>query len=609
MTAINLREALIGRPLATSQAHHERLSKLKALAVFASDALSSTAYATEEILFVLILAGTGAIFLSIPVAIAIAVLLIIVGTSYYQTIHAYPNGGGSYIVSKDNLGALPGLVAGAALLVDYVLTVAVSIAAGVAALFSWLPFLLPYKVELTVLAVIIITVVNLRGMRESASIFAVPTYIFMFSVFTMLGVGFFQYLAGTLGQVAGLSPESLMLNEDITAFFILRAFSAGCTALTGVEAISDGIPAFRKPESHNAGQTLIAMILILGSMFIGVTLLAHQVGAVPQEHQTVLSQIARTVFGDNLAYVLLQLSTAFILLLAANTSFADFPRLSFFLARDGYLPRPLSNIGDRLVFSNGIILLGALASILLVIFGGDTHDLLPLYAVGVFISFTLSQSGMVVRWFRLKTRGWQAGALMNGIGAVATFVVLGVIIITRFLHGAWIVIVLIPVIVWIFLSIHQHYRQAAAQLSLDEYGAPPRIRRHRVIVPVAGIHRGVLHALQYAASLSNDVTAVYVETDPTETEKFRQKWDRWGDGIRLVVLRSEYRSIIEPLIAYLDKLEACQADDVITVVMPQFLPSRWWHNILHNQTAFLIRLALLFRRGMVVTDVPYRLRD
>lgn len=609
MATVNLRRLLIGDPLATSQAQHERLGKLKALAVFASDALSSTAYATEEILFVLILAGTGALTLSIPVAAAIAVLLLIVGTSYYQTIHAYPNGGGSYIVSKDNLGTLPGLVAGAALLVDYVLTVAVSIAAGVAALFSWLPFLLPYRIELAVAAVAIVTLINLRGVRESASVFAVPTYVFMFSVFILLGVGLFRYLTRTLAPVASLPPESVLPGEAVTAFFILRAFSAGCTALTGVEAISNGIPAFRKPESHNAGQTLIAMVLILGSMFIGITLLAHQIGAVPQEHETVLSQVARAIFGNNLAYVLVQLSTAFILLLAANTSYADFPRLSSLIARDGYLPRPLSNIGDRLVFSNGIILLGALAAALLVLFGGDTHSLLPLYAVGVFLSFTLSQMGMVVRWFRLKTHGWQREAVINGVGAVATFVVLGVIIVTRFTHGAWIVAVLIPLIVWMFLAIHQHYLQAAAQLSLDEYGAPPRIRRHRVIVPIANVHRGVLQALHYARTLSNDVTAVYVETDPAETVRMREKWNMWGDGVRLEVLNSDYRSIIEPLIAYLDKVDACQPDDIITVVMPQFLASRWWHNILHNQTALLLRLALLFRRGMVVTDVPYRLKD
>ena len=610
MATVNFRQLLIGKPLATSQAQHERLSKLKALTVFASDALSSTAYATEEILLVLVLAGTGFLYLSIPVAMAIAVLLLIVGTSYYQTIHAYPNGGGSYIVSKDNLGTMPGLIAGASLLVDYVLTVAVSVAAGVAALFSWLPFLLPYRVELAVAAVAFMTLINLRGVRESGTVFAVPTYFFIVSVFAMLAVGLFRFLTNSLPPVdyAAL-PSEFAFTEEITLFFILRAFSAGCTALTGVEAISNGIPAFRKPESDNAGKTLIAMVLILGSMFIGITLLAHRVGAVPLEHETVLSQVARGVFGDNVLYAAVQIATALILIMAANTSFADFPRLSSLIARDGFLPRPLSNIGDRLVFSNGIILLGALASILLVAFGGDTHALLPLYAIGVFLSFTLSQSGMVVHWFRLKTPNWQREAVINGIGATATLVVLIVIVMTRFTHGGWIVVVLIPIIVALFLMIHRHYREAAAQLSLEDYGAPQRIRRHRVIVPIADVHRGVLEALHYARALSDDVTAVYVETDPEETANVREKWNRWGDGVRLEVLKSDYRSIIEPLIIYLDKVDACQPDDMITVVMPQFLASRWWHNLLHNQTALLIRLSLLFRRGMVVTDVPYRLKD
>ncbi|MGH2522095.1 MAG: APC family permease, partial [Anaerolineales bacterium] len=516
----------------------------------------------------------------------------------------------AYIVSKANLGTLPGLVAGAALLVDYVLTVAVSVAAGVAAVVSWLPFLLPYRVELAVAAVAVMTIINLRGVRESGTIFAVPTYFFIFAVFGMLAVGLLRYVTGTLGTAdATLLGEELIRIEALSLFFILRAFSAGCTALTGVEAISNGIPAFKKPESDNAGKTLIAMVLILGTMFIGITLLAHQVHAIPREHETVLSQVARTIFGDNVLYVLVQLATAMILIMAANTSFADFPRLSSLIARDGYLPRPLSNLGDRLVFSNGIILLGALASILLVLFRGDTHALLPLYAIGVFLSFTLSQSGMVIHWFKLKSSGWQREALINGVGALATFVVLLVIVVTRFTHGGWIVVVLIPFIVWLFQSVHRHYIETAVQLSLDEYGAPPRIRRHRVIVPIAGVHRGVLCALQYARTLSPDVTAVYVETDPAETARVHEKWQKWGDGVRLRVLKSEYRSIVEPLIGYLDQVDACQPDDMITVVMPQFLASRWWHNILHNQTALLIRLALLFRRGMVVTDVPYRLKD
>ncbi len=609
MATINVRRLLIGDPLATSQAHHERLTKAKALAVFASDALSSNAYATEEILLVLVLAGSGALGLSINVAVGIAALLLIVGTSYYQIIRSYPKGGGTYIVSKDNLGTLPSLVAGAALLIDYILTVAVSIAAGVAALFSWLPFLLPYRVPVAIACIAIVTIINLRGVRESASIFAVPTYIFVVSVFGMLALGLWRVATGTLVPIEYAAGEIATPTQLVGTFLILRAFSAGCTALTGIEAIADGVPAFRKPESVNAGRTLVAMIIILGSMFIGISFVAHQLGVAPVHGETVLSQMARALLGNGWAYVLVQVATAFILLLAANTAFADFPRLSSFIARDGFLPRPLANIGDRLVFSNGIVLLGVLASLLIVAFRGDTHALLPLYAIGVFLCFTLSQSGMVVRWFRQRTPGWHWRALLNGVGAAATLVVLGVIVMTRFTHGGWIVIILLPAIVAVFMKIHGHYVKTAGQLSLEDYGAPPRIRRHRVVVPIAGVHRGVLQALNYARTLSNDVTAVYVETDPADTQKLREKWVKWGDGMRLEVLQSDYRSIVEPLLSYLDRIDACQKDDIITVVMPQFLASRWWHNILHNQTALLVRLALLFRRGMVVTDVPYQLKD
>ncbi len=609
MASLNLRRLILGSPIATSEALHERLGKFKALAVFASDALSSNAYATEEILLVLVLAGTGALALSVPLAGLIALLLVIVGTSYYQIIRSYPLGGGTYLVSKDNLGTLPSLVAGAALLIDYILTVAVSIAAGVAALSSWLPVLLPYRVPMAIAAVALITIINLRGVRESASIFAVPTYVFVVSMFGLLAVGLYRLATGTLLPIDHGAAEVAQQLQPVTIFLLLRAFSAGCTALTGIEAIADGVPAFRKPEAVNAGQTLVAMILILGSLFVGISFLARQIGLVPEHGQTVLSQIARSVVGSGPLYVVIQIATALILFLAANTAYADFPRLSSFIARDGFLPRPLGNIGDRLVFSNGIIVLGVLASVLLVAFRGDTHALLPLYAIGVFLCFTLSQSGMVMRWWRLRTAGWQVSIFINGLGALTTFMVLCVIITTRFTHGGWIVIALIPLIVWGFSQIHRHYVHTARQLSLEDYGAPPRIRRHRVVVPVAGVHRGVLVALNYARTLSNDVTAVYVETDPVVTAKFIDKWQTWGDGVRLIVLVSDYRSIVDPLIGYLDKIDACQGDDIITVVMPQFLAPRWWHNLLHNQTALLIRLALVFRRGMVVTDVPYRLKD
>jgi amino acid transporter len=608
----NLRRLLIGNPLETAMAKHERITKLKALAVFSSDALSSVAYATEEILFVLILAGSAGTMLLLPIALAIVGLLFIVGISYYQTIHAYPSGGGAYIVSKENLGILPGLIAGGALMIGYILTVTVSIAAGVSAIYSAVPQLLPYRVMIGIGATALITMINLRGIRESATIFALPTYVFIGTILTLLTIGMVKLITGSLVP-ATLSAGEIEIAgplQNLTLFLILRAFSAGCTALTGVEAISNGIPAFKPPESSNAGKTLISMVVILSTMFLGITVLANSIHAIPLHDETVLSQVGRVVFGPGVGYAITQAATGLILILAANTAFADFPRLTSLIAKDGYLPRQLSNLGDRLVFSNGIVALGILSAILLVIFGGDTHRLLPLYAAGVFLSFTLSQAGMVVRWRRLKGSGWQRSIAINGFGAISTGIVTLVITLTRFTQGAWIVTVLIPCTVWIFLSINKHYKNVAAQLSLDRFGAPPAISRHRVIVPIGGIHQGVIHALHYAKSISSDVTAILADVDPVETAKIVEKWNRWGDGVRLEVLPSPYRSIIGPIHEYLDHLDQeRQTHDMVTVVLPQFIPSHWWGNLLHNQTALLLRLSLIFRRGTVVTDVPYHIRS
>ena len=608
----SLRRFIIGDPLATAMAKHERISKLKALAVFSSDALSSVAYATEEILFVLILAGSAGTKNLLPIAAAIAVLLFIVGTSYFQTIHAYPNGGGAYIVSKENLGILPGLTAGGALLIGYILTVTVSVAAGVGAIYSALPFLFPYRVVIGAFAIIIITLINLRGIRESATIFALPTYVFIFTILALLIIGFFKLANHSLMAAPPLNNEQVLAGpvQALGLFLILRAFSAGCTALTGVEAISNGIPAFKPPESNNAGITLIMMIVTLSTMFLGITVLANAIHAIPSHSETVLSQIGRSVFGSGVGYAISQTATALILILAANTAFADFPRLTSLIAKDGFLPRQLANLGDRLVFSNGIIALGILSAILLALFGGDTHRLLPLYAAGVFLSFTLSQTGMVIRWRRLRGPGWQHSMAINGFGAFATGVVTLVVTVTRFTQGAWIVTLLIPFTVWIFLSIHKHYQNVADQLSLEQFGAPPAIRRHRVIIPIGGVHQGVIHALHYARSISNDVTAVIADVDPEQTKRVLEKWERWGDGTRLEVLPSPYRSIIEPIHEYLDHIDQeRQLLDTVTVVLPQFISTQWWGNLLHNQTALLLRLSLIFRRGVVVTDVPYRLRS
>jgi amino acid transporter len=602
----NLKRLFVGTPLATSQSRHERLGKATALATFASDALSSVAYATEEILLVLILAGSVALSYSLPIGVAIAVLVFIVVTSYRQTILAYPQGGGAYIVSKDNLGVVPGLVAAAALMIDYVLTVAVSVAAGVAAVTSALPTLYPLRVWLCVAAVAGVTIANLRGLRESGRLFAAPTYLFIASVGALVAWG-------VVGTIFDLLPEAPYQPhppglEGVGLFLILRAFASGCAALTGVEAVSDGVPAFRPPEARNARVVLTWLGLILILLFIGITYLAYDLGIVPREHETVVSQIARHVFGGGLVYYEIQFVTMLILLLAANTSFADFPRLSFFLARDRFIPRQFATQGDRLVFSNGIVILGAVALVLLLVFQGDTHQLIPLYAVGVFISFTLSQASMVRRWFRLRGEGWWWRMFFNALGAGATGIVMVTIATTKFSHGAWIVVLLIPTLVTLFLTVRRHYETVARQLSLEDV-PPPHPLDNTVLVLVGDLHRGVVRALQYAQTLSQNAKAVYVETDPERTRRLEERWGKWGMGVPLIVLNSPYRSLLGPLMDYIDQLRKQRGENhVVTVVIPEFLPARWWQQLLHNQTALLIKGQLLFRKNVVVTDVPYHLK-
>lgn len=602
-----LKRLLVGAPMPLAQARHERLSKTLALAVFSSDALSSVAYATEEILLILVLAGAAATHLATPIALSITALLIIVAISYQQTIHAYPSGGGSYIVARANLGAVPGLVAAAALLVDYVLTVSVSVAAGVAAITSAVPELHPYKVTLGVICVIAIAAANIRGVRESGRIFAVPTYFFIVSFGVLLVGGFYRLLTGSLDPAA---PPPLPATEHLSWFLILRAFSSGCTAMTGTEAISNGIQAFRPPESRNAAITLGWMAGILATMFVGITVLASTLGIVPVETETVVSQIARRLFGTGLLYYLIQAATAMILILAANTSFADFPRLSSLLARDRFVPRQFANLGDRLVFSNGILVLAGLAALLIVVFRGDTHALIPLYAVGVFISFTLSQSGMVMHWWRTRTAGWHRRLAINGVGATATGVVTIVIAATKFTHGAWIVVLVIPLLVLTFLAMRSHYDDVAEQLSLEGW-TPPPLPSHTVLVVIGDVHRGVVRALQYAKTLAPNaaVRAVFVEIDPAKTHRLEERWAKWGQEVPLVILSSPYRSLLGPFLEYLDHLQSLGEDHFVTVVLPEFLPRRWWQHILHNQTALLIKGALLFRKNTVVADVPYLLKS
>lgn len=608
----DIKRILIGNPLATDQMSHERLGKIQALAVLSSDALSSVAYATEEIILMLALAGAGALAVSWPISIGIAILLAIVATSYYQTIHAYPTGGGSYTVSKENLGTIPSLVAGAALLTDYLLTVAVSISAGVAAITSAFPLLFPFKVELALAAVAIVTLVNLRGLRESGRVFSIPTYFFVVMMYLLLGVGLVRWLFGGLTPLPVPSPTELAASRQLGLFLILRAFASGCTAMTGVEAISNGIPVFKKPESTNAGKTLLWMAGILITMFLGTAFLAYKIGIYPVEGQTTVSLIARSVFGGNSPlYYALQIATALILFLAANTSYSDFPRLSMWMAQDRFMPRQLANLGDRLVYANGIMMLGILAGVLIILFNASTNALIPLYAVGVFLSFTLNQSGMVRHWFKLKTPGWQRLAVINGVGAIATFTVLIVMAVTKFTSGAWAIILLIPVMVFIFQAIHAHYLSVAEQLSLNARWPVPA-KRHTIVIPVADLHRGVLKAIRYGQSLTGDLKAVTVNVNPEATARLQKRWAEVLPELDLVVIPSPYRSVIQPLTEYVDQFVQ-QEGDFVTVVLAEFVPVKWWHHLLHNQTGMALKLALLYSRKSwkgrfhIITDVPFYL--
>jgi amino acid transporter len=620
------RKWLIGNPLATADAPHQTIGKLIGLAVFSSDAMSSVAYGPQELMMMLAAAGVASLTYSLPLVMGIVALLAILTISYEQTIHAYPNGGGSYIVSRDNLGVLPAQIAGAALLTDYILTVAVSISSSVAQVTSAFPNLYRWRVEIAVFFILFIMVINLRGVKESGITFAIPTYFFIIMMYITIIAGLVRYFAGTLGVVTN-PPELTILAEpqSLTLFLLLKSFASGTASVTGVEAISDGITAFREPRSKNAGTTLLLMALILGSMLIGVTFLSGQVSAIPSEEETLVSQIARTVFeGRGLLYLITIIGTTVILVMAANTAFADFPRLASITAMDGFLPRQLAFRGSRLVYSRGIATLAILASLLIIIFKANVSRLIPLYAIGVFLSFTLSQSGMARRWWKsghLKPdqekkeqgstlkyeKSWQIKMIINGFGAVVTFFVTIIFAITKFADGAWVVVILLPVLVTIFYSIHRHYKNLAAHLSLDKYTGQHHMGRHRVILPLSGVHRGTLAALRYAESLSDDVTAVHVSIDEGETEKLQKKWEIWGDGVRMVVLDSPYRLMIEPLLDYISELnEHRLPNEMITIVVPQFIPRRFWTNALHMRTADTLRKVLMGQKDIVIVEVPYQ---
>lgn len=608
---------LVGRPIHSELEIHERLTKRKALAVYSSDALSSVAYAPQETVLVLLAAGTAALVWELPIAIAVVVLLAIVVFSYRQTIYAYPSGGGSYIVAKQNLGETAGLIAAAALWVGYILTVSVSIASAVDHLVATVPTLLPLKVWLGVGAVALVTLANLRGIRESGSIFAAPTYVFLVAMMVTIGLGLYHLAIGDL-HIA--PPDEVPpVTEAFTILLVLRAFAVASAVMTGTEAISNGIPAFKPPESRNASRTIVVMAVLLAVMSLGLAVLIVGAHIIPSEEQTVISLLAHAVFGDGPLPALVEFSTVLILVLAANTAYSDFPRLASLLARDDYAPKQLAFRGERLAFSNGILMLGALSALLIVLFGGQTGALLPLYAVAVFAAFTLSQAGMVRHWMKEHGPGWQLKAVINGIGATATGVVATIAAVTNFMHrelpivpglpigwGSWLVLVIVPLFIWLFRSIKAHYDEAEADNALppSPTGVVDQPLRNVVVVPIARLTRPAVQALRYAQALSNDVTAVHVATDPEKAREIEEQWPTWGHGIPLTIVESPYRSLTRPLLQYLAELRRHEKAETVTVVLPEYVPDNWWEHLLHGQSAQFLKLSLLFTPGFVVTSVP-----
>jgi amino acid transporter len=615
-----IKNFLIGSPLPTHAQSENRLNKIRALAAFSPDALSSIAYANQEIYLGLVVAGSLGLGLAWPIGLAITSLLVLVALSYYQTIQGYSSGGGSYIVARSNLGTLPGLVGGAALLVGYLLTAAVSLTAGVEAIASAFPALWPYRVHLALALLTVLTLANLRGLRESGTLMAIPVYLFLFTYLPMLAYGLLRLLLDGPTPLASVAPPAA---QPLTLFLILNTFSAGCTALTGIEAISNGVPSFQPPETRNAGRTLIVMAILMGVLFAGSIGLTQYLGIIaPHAQETILSALARQLLGSGPLYYLIQISTMLILAVAANTSFAGFPRLAAVLAQDGFLPRQFTNLGDRLVFANGIIALSVATGVLIIAFQGNSHALIPLFAVGVFMAFTLSQAGMVVHWLREMRQASRGRAglllrmLLNGFGALATGATMLVIGASKFLDGAWLTVLVIPLLVIMFWQIRAHYQGVGRQLSLR--GLPPSLKPApplRVVIPISGVHRGIIEAMTVARGLSSEVTAVYIELEPGAGEKMRETWERWWPDVPLVVLPSPYRSIIAPLLDYLDETDRQHNDgQQAAVILPEFIPAHGWQALLHNQTTLLLRAALLYRRRkqgfqQVIIDVPYHLKD
>lgn len=612
-----LRRALIGAVLPSKALPHQRLGKAKGLAIYASDNLSSSAYATEEILLALILAGTLALDRTIPIAIVVVALMAIIVTSYRQTIRAYPNGGGAYIVAKDNLGVWPSLVAGGALLVDYVLTVAVSVAAGVAAITSAVPELHSVRVEISVVVVVLLMLTHLRGIRESGNLFVIPVFLFIFVFGALIVVGLIRLALGHDLQ-AGLPTDPIIPGTGaLTIFVLLRAFASGNAAVTGIEAVANGVPNFKPPEAKNAAAVQLFMVGLLAFFFMGTAILAQQMGVQPSESKTVVAQIAQTVFGHNVLFFLVQAVTALILLLAANTSFADLPVLSSVMARDSVLPRQFAFRGDRLAFSNGILVLAGSSIVLLIAFRAETHLLIPLYAVGVFSAITLSQAGMVVHWWRLRGSGWRRSLIVNAVGAAVTLIVTVIIAATKFLSGAWLSIVVMVLLVLLLWRIRGHYRSAKEQLDPGPLGEEPLEYRAFltataeapvVIIPVDEINMAVLRSVAYARAMASNVTAIHVTDDRERGEALRREWEERVPTVPIVVVESPYRSIVAPILAYVDALDRATPNQLVAVVVPEFIP-RWpWQRLLYNQLARRLRSALFDRPNTVIVDIPYHLR-
>ena len=612
-----VKHLLFGRPLPSERMEDERLTKKTALAVLSSDAISSVAYATDQILFVLGGAiGLAAVNYVLPISAVIVGLLVLVALSYRQTVFAYPSGGGSYTVARENLGVMPGLIAAAALLTDYILTVAVSISGGVAAITSAYPALVPHTVLLCSLSIIVLATVNLRGVRESGAAFSVPTYAFIAMMLLLLGTGAYRYWSGhELAEITGalkVDPVSARHRGDLLSpmsslalvYLLMRGFAEGCAAMTGTEAISNGVMAFKAPAQKNAATTLAWKVTIHATFFLGVSFLAQHYHVMPTTQQTVLSILGRHVFGEGLLYYGLQYTTFAVLVLAANTAFADFPRLAGILANDRYMPRQLAARGDRLAFSNGIIALAAVALVLVSLFRGDTNALVPLYAIGVFVCFTLSQAGMVVHWRATRGVGWKWKAMLNGVGAVATGVVSIIQIVTKFTAGGWIIAVIIPLIILMLRKIHAHYTEFAEEIRFLGQ-SPITPLHHTVIVPVSGITKATAGALVYATTISDEVIAVYIEVDSRNTARMQAEWEAWDIGVPLEVVPSPFRSILRPLVDFVENLRMVTPGELVTIVVPEIVPKRWWEHLLHNKTALYIRTAFLFKPNVVVTAIPY----